>query len=451
MKCILLVPLFLGLNFLVGCATLHDELVDNPKLTTVQRVERLAAKSNSDVFDTDNETCKSLLECAVYLNDYELADWIINNTQHPQYYIAGDWNYKHHVIYAPLRSNLSDAEASKYLKLFLSHGFKPSVCDYGSLRPITFAFKKGYIESFKVLLSGSDELLNGESKQQLTHCADSGPYTDYLFTLDISKDSRRELTYDAYWKSRKDSLLSTIIRVYDKSKPHQAEMLFLLLEAMNSPEKIYNYHTRYRCANYSGNSALAYANCKSKNDVVNLLTAYYMSTNKLSESDRKNVFRRADSLIKRTLSEAELVAKNAKIKRENQAYRRKLKAQFDKAFNDGASGYDISGFQSVSEQLGTSSFSDTIVSSVGTQDNSRLVDFDFHLYLDSVGVKEPSEQKKTYFVGETCKRYPQASTCKQEAAKPSIEEGYWDCNTFVKGKAPPPKPSKPGVSRVCTE
>ncbi|WP_354623814.1 hypothetical protein [Psychromonas sp. MME2] len=442
---------FLVFGSLVGCATLHDELVENPTLSTVQRVERIAVETNSDVFDIDNETCTSLLECAVYLNDYALAEWIVNNIKLRQYYIASEWKFKSHIIYAPLRYNLSDAEASRYFKLFISHGFNPNVCDYGSVRPITFAFRKGYIESFKVLLAESDILLNGQKKQQLTHCADTSLYIDDLFRLDFSKELRRELTNDAIWKATKGSLLSSIIRVYDKATPSQAEMLFLLLEAMNNPDQIYIYHNTYRCDHYSSDSALAYATCLSKNEVVNLLTAYYLSTNKFTDDYRQYVFRSADSTIKATLSDAELRAKNAKIARENEAYRRKLRKQFDKAFNEEPASYNLSEFRSVSEQLGTDSFSNIDVNSSATQNSNKLVDFDFHLYVDSVGVKEKPEQKKTYFVGETCKRYPWASTCQNKVNKPNVEEGYWDCNVFVKGKKTAEESQKSQRGKVCVE
>ena len=452
-------------SLLVGCTTVHEQLVLNPNMSTEQRMELLQEEITAPQFyrrsiSLEHETCVTILECAIYLDDYDLAKWILESSNHPKTY-TGQWGFEYKLIYAPLRAGFSDAKTNKYLSLMLSHGFDPNVCDYGSVTPIAFAFKKGFMQSYQTLLAASKNL------NEATMCADVKRYTDYLFSSDLSRERLRELVDSAMFKSYSNSALAQLIKYYSETKKHHSEMLFLLLEVMEHPDKIRST-TRYRCDVYSRDSALAYANCHEQDQVVSLLTSYYLSSEKFSETQRRSIFISADYHIGETLSESELREKNRRIDRKNKEYEANLRALFDAADSSEDSSGTYVQFQSVSEMLeaGTThnvtsllgTGNSQAISSAVKNTKSNMTQFDFHLYADNVGVESKKEKEKTYFVGETCKKYPWASSCQDSTQKTESvpKDEYWSdysvpyCGgVMVKGK-PPTNPPKP-KGNVCVE
>jgi hypothetical protein len=445
--------LLVTIGTLVGCASPHEQLLKAPNLTSEQRIalvkeEVYMPHLRHDAIDTENGTCVTLLECAIHFDDYEFAKWLLDTGKHPEYW-TGAWGYKYNIIYAPLRQNFSDEKAAKYLQLMIDHGIDADVCDFKKVRPVTHAFRKGYLQSFKLLVA---ELENYSSSST---CVDDSKYIDDLYKRNLPYKKHGALFAKSLANTRADSPLAELITYYDTKEKHQAEMLFLMLEHSPKPDTA---GTRgvYRCGKYSNGSALAFATCKEQEEVVRLLTSYYLQSDKFTVSQRESIFNYADRTIQKLPSEADLRER----RRRKEAYEAELKAKLDAAFEDDSPAVTSFGnFQSVSDMLNSGS-SGTVTTLLGSgntdaissavqQSTSSMSDFDFHLYVDEIGVApQQQEPEKTYFVGETCKRYPWASTCKN---KPQPQRAKAPVNSHCANAEALQKPSKKGETRVCVE
>ncbi|MDE1263797.1 hypothetical protein [Vibrio aestuarianus] len=344
MRLIYWVLLVLGVTFLAGCANSRHVTVLNDKLSTNEKISILEKDlpiSYLGATESYLDECDHLIECAIYKNDYELTKWLLNNTGSRGTVLETDegnvWYYKH-IIYAPLRYKLSDEDASKFLELLISHGFNSNSCDYGSIPPISYAYKKDYIKSFKVLLDNADPIVNWKRNENHIECA-------------IHKNS--EVPYEYLYKAYHPVPINYAIEYYNKNKPNQLAMISMLLDASLDPTKISGYFSKYRCVHYSAPSAMAFASCHKQYEVYSLLSNYYLTTDKLTKSERDAVFKEASYYESKTLSDAELRAKNAEVRRLNREYEAKLKAQMEAEYHDSPA-LNIE-FKSVSEQLGVTS------------------------------------------------------------------------------------------------
>ncbi|TKF21409.1 ankyrin repeat domain-containing protein [Vibrio genomosp. F6] len=363
MKWIFRAFLVLGVGFLVGCVTRHD-IIENETLTTQEKITNLEQKGyiawsglNKTTLakNYDDDPCWNVIMCAIYINDYELTKWLLDHSAFATRHIdSNDDNvfYYKHLIYAPLRYGLSDQDSSRYLKLLISYGASPNVCDYGSILPLSLAYKLDYIESFEVLIKHSEPVLNW-GKSSAIECA-------------VDKNSK--VPYSSLYKQYEPAPINYAIKNFDSATLHQSKMLTMILDMSQDPTRIGYYSSNYRCEKYSAPSALAFASCLKQNEVYKLLSDYYLTTDRLTDSEKSLVFKSAEYHEKKTLSDTEIATKNAEIARLNKEHDAKIKAQMESEYYDSPV-MDIE-FQSVSAQLGANNTMTEVKSSSNIQTNA---------------------------------------------------------------------------------
>jgi len=383
---------------LTGCVSKQNFLVENANIPTSEKIAHLGGENASFSYAADhdayNDKCQTLVECAIYTNDYELAEWLIEKgATRKSYILEDDYRYKYrHVINAPLRFSSSDEEANKYLKLLLDNGYDSNICGYGYYSPINLAYKLGYTKSFTTLLGNLERTKDGWTNVNKYISCDVPHQED---NIDVNLK----------WVSE-SAIMDFAIDMFDKDKPQQLDMIALLLEVSDKPTSV-NADSSYRCGKYAYGSALFYAKCRGKYEVYDLLAKYYLTTERLTNKQKKAVFERAERLEREAPSAADLAKHNAEIRKRNREYEQNLRSQMDAAFSDDTSPVFNNEYQTVAEQLGlnnsvTSSISIPVQSSSSTSGGSG-----FHL------TREEIPEYKPYKEEDFCRDYPKHSACKK--------------------------------------
>lgn len=410
------------MGLLFGCASTHQYIVENSALPTEQKVSYLTEKMTKDELDS-NRVCKTLLECAVYTNDIELAKWMFTTWEKDQWhsiirdYIHDEDGYikLRYVINSPMRYGLSDEDAVQFINLMKENHFSTDVCGYGYNSPITTAYINNYPKTFSVLLD--DHKVTSEGK------------TDLIARIDCEFPIE---ALDRQWMSSWDydpGLLMVAISRYDGS--HEKSLMFkMLLDAGADIQQVTTFRET-RCNKYAGSSALAYAACQKNKKAFNFLVAYYNNTDRLDPAQRSELFAYAKEVINKTPSASELQQKAEDKARAQQEkwdkYQAELRAAYAELRHEAtlntqrkaamqekaeAANFDLP-YPSASTQLGGEgprSGKIDIYNSNTTgfkTSDAENAEFDFH--LDS----EEMPEYKPYFKGETCRKFPDHASCKK--------------------------------------
>ncbi|WED25461.1 hypothetical protein L3V77_10310 [Vibrio sp. DW001] len=292
----------LSMVMLSGCVAtqggMQDYLVTNQHLPTDQKIAYLEQQNPSDGFSS-NGPCNTLLECSIYTNDIELAEWLLARweDQYRMHMIVRDKVYYddeyykvRYTINAPIKFGLNDEDAVKFIRLMKQHRIASDVCGYGNLSPITNAYINNYPKTLALLLADHKVTSNGK--------ADLTSTTECKFPIDALK-----VQYVPSWDSA-PGLLEMAMMYYDGS-PEKSQMFTTILDNGSDIETVSN-HRDTRCYKYSRSSALAYSACENNEKSYKFLTKYYTKTDRLSLDDKQKIFAHAQEVVNNTPSVSDL-------------------------------------------------------------------------------------------------------------------------------------------------
>ncbi|MGR5148058.1 hypothetical protein ACQKP8_16115 [Photobacterium alginatilyticum] len=404
------------LTLLSGCQSTHQKIIESNQSNAVDK-EIIKQSINLDEYKSSGP-CRTLLECAVYTNDIELAAWMLNkwDSEHTIAALVREYVYEEdgehpklrYIIDAPLRYNLSDEDAAKFLAVMTKHRMSTTQCGLGYHSPLAAAYLKDYPLSFDVILKHRIEYSRGKYKI-------TDGYRCQNYPIDIKKETPREWFYEP-------SAFSFALEHYDGS-PQKAQMLTLLLDESEDILPVISSGDS-RCSKYTGSSALAFSICKDYTQAASFLMDYYRNTDRLTYKQKKEVFNTAKTLLANTPSATELERRESEKKRHaKEEWERFIAAQDARLQATKEEAERNSRIKQAAHKTSATSQISSIPSATGmsaiinstSQTTPESVDHDFHLYVDEVGVQKESEN--TYFKGETCRRYPNSAAC-QPAAKP---------------------------------
>ncbi|MFL0839714.1 hypothetical protein [Vibrio parahaemolyticus] len=420
---------------LVGCQSTHQQIIDSHQTNAVDK-KNIKESIKRDEYQSSGP-CRTLLECAIYTKDIELATWMLEKWESERSMLVRQYVYKEdgehqkirYLIDAPLRYDLSDEEAASFLKLMTQHGISTNQCGLGYQTPLAEAYLKDYPLSYEVILKAR--------KQRWRTYDTSEGYSCEYYPIDITTNTPRE------WLDRPSAFFFAVEH-YDGS-PQKRQMFTLML---NESSNILPQAPRGdRCGNYTGSSPLAYSICRGYNETATFLASYYQNTDKLTREQKKDIFSMARSLLENTPSEAEL----AKQQKEKADRERKELQRFTDELNEYEQAIREKAERNTRRKKAASKASEYNQSSVPPAFETTInpvsgiatehAPHNFHLYVDEIGVT--AEPKKTYFKGETCRRYPNSAAC-QSAPKPQPTKEITDCWEEFTGTA------RPGAT-ICPE
>lgn len=313
----------LSFFLLSGCVStqgdVQDYLVTNADLPAKQKINHLKENVPSDGYDASGP-CNTLLECAVYTKDIELAEWLFTRWEEEMLmhmivrertYYDGEYYKIRYTINSPMRFGLSDDDTEKFIRLMKQHRIDSDVCGYGNYSPITIAYINNYPKTFALLLA--DHKITPKGK------ADLASPTSCKFPIEaLEKQNVESWQYDS-------GLLEMAMNHYDGS-PEKSKMFAALLDNGNDVERVTDFRMT-RCYKYAGSSALAYSVCQNNEKAYNFLLNYYKQTDRLSSAQKEQIFAHAQDVIKNTPSAAELQRKSEEAKLASENAWRKHEAQ----------------------------------------------------------------------------------------------------------------------------
>ncbi|MFT5719698.1 MAG: hypothetical protein ACI9T7_003913 [Oleiphilaceae bacterium] len=317
----LLIMMLMGLLF--GCASTHKYIVENSALPTEQKISFLKEHMTNDEYDP-NSICKTLLECAVYTNDIELAEWMFTHWKGKLHSIVRDYTLEEgeqiklrYVINSPMQFGLSDEDAVQFTRLMQDNRFSTDICGYGYQSPMTTAYINNYPKTFSILLDDRKSTPEGK--------ADLVDRIRCKFPIEaLDKQWMPDWDYDP-------SLLMVAINQYDGSQV-KSLMFKMLLDAGADIQQVTTFRNT-RCNKYAGSSALAYAACRKNKKAFYFLVHYYNNTERLDPTQRSELFAYSKEIIRKTPSASELQQKAESKARAEQKkwekYRNELQAGID--------------------------------------------------------------------------------------------------------------------------
>lgn len=334
------------LSMVSGCASRQlpvDYVQSNKHLPTEEKIAYITSfksltpgskVASTLSWDDSNDYCNTLLDCAIYTKDYQLAKWLIENLD--TFYVRKSTgllsnDFEYYSIASPLVHNLSDDEASLFLSLMLDNGFKPNRCSHSVTTPLNLAIDKGYIKSARTLLEHNASYSATKCKSTVIHDGMNG-----------NKTVQRTV----------EGALAHAILNADETKPVTYEMISLLLDYKDDFTVPSNYYPQ---CDYASSSTTLYAYCVNKYQIERHIIDYYRSTDRIDDKRRKQLLLSISEYKDRSRRSEQQKRREIAAARK---YEQEMKALLDAGDSDSESSFQPFELSpSVAEQLGSTSTS----------------------------------------------------------------------------------------------
>lgn len=391
---------------LAGCASPQDILIENKNLPTTDKISLIGGEENINIISPSNDKCVTLVECAFYIHDYELARWLLEKSKkNESYYVDyGDGHKIRYVTLSAIESSRSDEEAKRNIELLYDYGYQINACGYGYISPMNYAYRKGYVKTFNYMLSTLEHDKNG--------MVDVDSFIQCELPYDLKKNDIRNYNWRYGLGARHYAIKDF------EGKSSQIEMFKALMDVSNNILNANNMGWVHNdlCAEESQGILLYVAECEHKTAMVKMIEKYILDSNRLTKEQKISFFDKLANVKNKARKDR---IDNAIAEEKYRAYINKLRSE--DAVRPSPAMQVFS--QSIEEQLGLKSSAKTrspIINNSKSNNKSlngkesAAYQTGFHLTKEDIAPAPEPYDPETY-----CRKHSEQPSCKKEVAPPS--------------------------------